>query len=126
MAEDTGSPTRLSSARKPVGPSLRPFSQLTGSLHTFEQRPVHFQDVDEFHAGQSAQRRGRLLFQKVLDVLADNGWLSSRLLGPGFDYTVELILGILHGDVRIETGAGGGHEIDGHILFRSRSCASAP
>src|SRR5271165_4022929 len=77
---------------------------------------VYFEHVNQLFAGQSAKRRSRVLLQDLIDLRMDRRLVALDVVSPLGGYTIKLKLGILQGDVRVETGTGSGHEIARHIL----------
>src|SRR5262245_63718003 len=61
------------------------------TLEVRAQGQVHFQDVDQVHPDQAAQRRFDSLPQEIFNLLPHGGRVALGLLGPCTGHTVELV-----------------------------------
>src|SRR5258708_9314317 len=84
----------------------------TVALGQFE---VGLQHVDHSLADEAAQRRERVSLQNLLDLKAELAWIALGISRPFCRDAIELVLRVLHRDMRIEPGAGSGNHISRHV-----------
>src|SRR5208337_3732103 len=80
------------------------------------QREVELQHVNELLTEEPAERGSRIGFDHLLDLTANLFWIALGIGGPFLGNAIQLILGVLQADMRIETRARRHYHVGRDIL----------